>query len=269
MCSRSSIKIFVGECLGTFVFVFFGCGASVISAVYNAGLGLFQIALIWGVALTLAIYVSRSLSCAHFNPALSVAMYFLRRIQLKTMLVYIFSQFIGAALAALFLLILFNDSMSAYEVQNHIMRGGASSVNTAMLFINYFPNPAMSVATVTTTSAFFAEFLGTFFLILTILLITDDCNVGKPNYSLAPFFIGSLLTILICIFAPLTQASFNPARDLGPRLIALLFGWGGISFNSNFLSVLIVYVAGPLVGGVVAGFSFSKLMRPLMSLARP
>lgn len=268
MCSKPSISVFLGECFGTFILVFFGCGASIISTVYHIGLGLFQIASIWGIALTLAIYASRHLSCAHFNPALSIAMFLAQRMKLKTLFVYIGAQLIGAGLAALLLLFLFNGSLHVFEAQNNIIRGDAFSIRTAMLLISYFPNPAMPVVAVSTLSAFVAEMIGTFFLILMILLITDNCNVGKPSFSLAPFYIGCLLAMLICIFAPLTQASFNPARDIGVRLVTLLFGWKNAAFNMNMAGTLLVYTAAPIIGGIAATTSFFKLIKPVMSLVR-
>jgi glycerol uptake facilitator protein len=59
----------IGELIGTFILVCFGCGAVAVTVLFSAQVGLFQIAIIWGFAVTLAIYATRHLSCAHFNPA--------------------------------------------------------------------------------------------------------------------------------------------------------------------------------------------------------
>ena len=66
---------FVGELVGTFLMVFFGCGSVAVSVLFSAHSGLFQIAMIWGLAVTIAIYATRHLSCAHLNPAVSIAMF--------------------------------------------------------------------------------------------------------------------------------------------------------------------------------------------------
>lgn len=65
---------FFGELMGTFLLVFFGCGSVAVTVLYSAHAGLFQVAMIWGLGATIAIYATRYLSCAHLNPAVSVAM---------------------------------------------------------------------------------------------------------------------------------------------------------------------------------------------------
>jgi len=65
---------FVGEFIGTFLLVFFGCGSVTVSVLYSAFSGLFEVAAIWGIGVALAIYATRHLSCAHLNPAVSIAM---------------------------------------------------------------------------------------------------------------------------------------------------------------------------------------------------
>jgi len=67
-------KEFKGENLGTFLLVLFGCGSVAVSVLFNAHQGLMQIALVWGIGVTLAIYLTRHLSCAHLNPAVTLAM---------------------------------------------------------------------------------------------------------------------------------------------------------------------------------------------------
>ncbi len=64
---------FIGEALGTFILVLFGCGSVAISVWFDATQGLMQIALAWGISVMLAIYLTRHLSCAHLNPAVSLA----------------------------------------------------------------------------------------------------------------------------------------------------------------------------------------------------
>ena len=63
-----------GETIGTFILVFFGCGAVMGGVLFSSHFGVFQIGAIWGIGVTLAIYATRHLSCAHLNPAVSVAM---------------------------------------------------------------------------------------------------------------------------------------------------------------------------------------------------
>jgi glycerol uptake facilitator-like aquaporin len=77
---------------------------------------------------------------------------------------------------------------------------------------------------------------------------------------MAPFFIGFSVAIIISVLAPLTQAGLNPARDLGPRLFAVLAGWGPIALPGPN-GVWWAYVVGPFLGGPVGALLYDTLIR--------
>ncbi len=256
---------FIGELLGTFLLVLFGCGAVAVSVLFGAHSGLFQVAIAWGIGVALAIYATRHLSCAHLNPAVSVAMVLGRRMSPRHLPAYLAGQSLGAFLAAAVLYALFSGSITAHEAREGIVRGTAASVRTAMIFGEFYPNPGTSpVAVVSFGGAFAAEALGTFLLVLMIFALTEGCNVGRPDSSLAPVFIGLTVTSIICLIAPLTQAGLNPARDLGPRLFSCLAGWGVAAFPDDRGGFLWVYVLGPLCGGALASLLFVRVIEPAM-----
>ncbi len=97
-----------------------------------------------------------------------------------------------------------------------------------------------------------------------IFALTEGCNVGRPNDALAPVFIGLTVTSVICLIAPLTQAGLNPARDLGPRLVAWLMGWGDAAFPDRVGGFFHVYVLAPIVGAVAAARFFVRVLEPAM-----
>ncbi|MBA3013910.1 MAG: aquaporin family protein [Proteobacteria bacterium] len=254
-----------GEAIGTFILVFFGCGSVAVTVLFSAHVGLFQVAAIWGTAVTLAIYATRHLSCAHLNPAVSLAMVLGRRMSPCKLPAYVGAQFFGAFLAAGLIYLLFGASITAYEIAHGIVRGTSSSIQTAMIFGEFFPNPGVAaVVSVSTLNAFAAEVTGTFILVFLIFALTDGCNVGRPDDTLGPLFIGLTVMALICIIAPLTQAGFNPARDLAPRIFAAIAGWGRAAFPSPDHAFLTVYVAGPCLGGSLAALVFTKLLQPVL-----
>ena len=253
----------IGESLGTYVLVLFGCGSVAVSVLFAAHQGLMQVAVAWGVGVTLAIYLTRHLSCAHLNPAVSLAMAVSGRMSLRKLPVYLGAQFAGAVLAGLTLYALFAPSILAYEQAHGIVRGTTESVKTAMMFGEYYPNPG-TAAVVSLPLAMGAEALGTFLLVLMIFALTEGCNVGRPDNALAPVFIGATVTSIICLIAPLTQAGLNPARDLGPRLVAWLMGWGTVAFPDHVGGFFHVYVLAPLLGGAVAALFFVHLLEPSM-----
>lgn len=253
-----------GEIFGTFLLVLIGCSSVAVAVLYSAYAGLFQIAMIWGLAVTLAIFATRHLSCAHFNPAVTIAMAVRGRMSWQRVPFYLVGQFIGAFLAASVLYLLFSDSIQHFESLNQIVRGTPQSVKTAQMFGEFYPNPgAGSAAAVTLLNAFLAEAIGTFVLVSMIFALTEGCNLGRPSDNAAPLFIGLTVTVLISILAPLTQAGFNPARDLAPRLFAAAAGWGKAAFPDEGLGFLTVYVLGPIVGGIGASL-VSYLVEPLM-----
>ncbi len=153
---------FVGEFLGTFILVFFGCGSVAVTVLFSAHTGLFQVALLWGLSVTLAIYATRHLSCAHLNPAVSIAMVIGNRMLLRKLPVYICAQLSGAFLAASVLYLLFSASITQFELNNAIVRGSAESIQTAMIFGEFYPNPASGPnVSVSMTTAALAEAIGT------------------------------------------------------------------------------------------------------------
>jgi glycerol uptake facilitator protein len=257
---------FTGELIGTFILVFFGCSAVAVNVLYSAHVGLFQVAAIWGGGLTLAIYVTRHLSDAHFNPAISLAMIVGKRMPLISLPVYLIGQFSGAFLAAAVLYMIFSGSIIEYEAVNGIVRGSPESVTTAMMFGEFYPNPGAGVSfTITTMNAFLAEAAGTFLLAFFILALTDRTNNGKPDDALTPVFIGLTLAVIIGIIAPLTQAGLNPARDLAPRIFAYLAGWQKAAMPDEHYGFLSVYVLGPIIGGVLASVMYTNVVGPLMN----
>lgn len=256
---------FAGEFIGTFILVLFGCGSVAVTVLFSAHAGLFQVAMVWGLAVTLAIYATRRLSCAHLNPAVSIAMVVSRRMSLTLLPCYLVAQFAGAFVAAAVLYLLFSGSILQYELTHDIVRGTESSIVSAMMFGEYYPNPmAGQVASVSTVNAFFAECTGTFALVFMILVLTESCNTGRPDQALAPLFIGLTVAAIISIIAPLTQAGLNPARDLSPRLLASLFGWASAAFPDQHYGFLTVYVVGPITGGTMAALCFTGIVEPLM-----
>ena len=256
-------KEFVGEALGTFILVLFGCGAVAVSVLFGAHQGLMQVALAWGVGVMLAIYVTRHLSNAHLNPAVSIAMAVSGRMPLRKLPRHLAAQFVGAIVAGFAVYLLFNPSIVAFEAAQGIVRGSPESVITAKMFGEFYPNPGTIHAVVSMPLAMFVEAFATFLLVLFIFALTEDCNAGRPSSSTVPILIGLTVASLICLTAPLTQTGLNPARDFGPRLVSWVMGWGSAAFPAGG-GAFWVYIFSPIVGGVLAALAFTRGIEPLM-----
>ncbi|MBA2271199.1 MAG: aquaporin [Chthoniobacterales bacterium] len=256
----------IGEFFGTFLLVFFGCGSVCAAVTTGAQVGVFQIAIVWGLGIATAIYLTGSLSSAHLNPAVTIASAAWSRFPLRLVLPYIAVQMLGAFAAAALLYPIFSGAIAAFEKKNAIERGQPGSEASAMIFGEYYPNPggkpltAAARATMSSSAAFTAELIGTAILVLVIFCVTDDRNATRPQLLTAAT-IGLTVTILISLLGPLTMAGLNPARDLAPRLFSTMAGWRAVPFQVNGLGWLTVYIVAPITGGLIGGAIYRLFFR--------
>jgi glycerol uptake facilitator protein len=256
----------LGEFTGTFLLVFFGCGSVAAAVLTGAQVGIFQVAIVWGLGISTAIYLTGSLSGAHLNPAVTLSLAAADRLPFRLVPGYVLMQFLGAFSASAVIYAAFAGPLRAFEAANNITRGSAGSEASAMIFGEYFPNPAWhhaaegNISVVPEGTAFLVEAIGTTVLVLVILCVTDPRNRTHPG-PLTAATIGLTITMLISLFGPLTMAGFNPARDLAPRLFSSVAGWGSIVFRANGSGWLLVYVVAPLVGGQAGAIAYRLFFR--------
>ncbi|NBR04392.1 MAG: aquaporin family protein [Planctomycetes bacterium] len=266
------------EAIGTFIIVFIGCGAVHSAVLTGSQSGLWQVAIVWGIGVTLAIYCANQISGAHLNPAMTLTFAFWGMFPVRKVLPYIISQVLGAMIAAFFLFVLYQPFIIQRETDRGIVRGDAGSELTAMCYGEYFPNPGplsnsegrydplkrnLFDAKVSHFNAFLAEVLGTMILACVIFALTDSSNTKAPGSNLAPFFIGLTVAVLISVIAPLTQACFNPARDFGPRLVSFFLGWGNIALPGPRGGFFTIYILAPVIGAILGGglYRLNSLMK--------
>jgi glycerol uptake facilitator protein len=270
--------------LGTFILIFFGLGVVHAAVLTGAQTGLWQVAIVWGAAVTIAIYVVGGVSGAHINPAITIMLAFTRRFPPLAVLPYIACQLIGATLAAMVVFVMFDPFLREKEDGLYVKRGDPGSVLTAMCYGEYFPAPGglgdklgwddprtrqglleKHFNKVRPSTAFFAEFMGTLLLALVVLAVTDERNRAGPLARLAPAFIGLTIAALISVIAPITQACFNPARDFGPRLFAYWAGWGEVALpGPNGHGFWTVYNVAPIAGAFAGGGLYLAFVRPFL-----
>ena len=258
----------VGEFFGTFLLVFFGCGSVCAAVLTGAQTGIFQVAIVWGLGIATAIYLTGSLSGAHLNPAVTLAMAVWGNFPARRIVPYIAVQMVGAFVGAAVLYVIFSGALHVFEHKNAIVRGAPGSELSAKVFGEFFPPPSAKTPSdappsarlpeaaiddlVTPTSAFAIEVIGTAVLLLVIFCCVDEQNTNRPQILTAAT-IGLTVTLLISLLGPLTMACFNPARDLGPRLFSAVAGWGSVPFTANGNGWWTVYIIAPILGGQVGG----------------
>jgi glycerol uptake facilitator protein len=258
-----------GELIGTFVLVFFGVGVVNAAVVTGAQMGLWQVAVVWAIGVSLAIYASASLSGAHLNPAITLTNVVYERFPLPRALVYVIAQLAGAMLASLLLYSMFGEAIVEFERKHGLLRGGPGSERSAMVFGEYFPNPAVfgtaedAWRIVGLPSAFLAEMVGTAFLAFLIAAVTHPRNRERPLARTEALLIGVGVAAIISVVAPLTQAGLNPARDFGPRLVSWFLGWGDIAIPGPRGGWFSVYILAPCIGALIGGGLYRFIARCL------
>ena len=261
---------FIGETVGAYLMVMIGTSSVAAAAITGAQVGLWQVAVVWTLGVSLAIYATANISGAHLNPAVTLAFAIFRREEFDYRLIPVYwaAQLIGSVLAGLTVLGMFGAVIARFEAENGIVRGEAGSQRSAMAFGEYFPNPAIygtgeaAAGLISPIGALFVEGFGTAILALSIFVLTDRRNadlVGK----LAPLLIGATVGILISLFAPLTQGGWNPARDFGPRIVAYFAGWESVAIpgpSGGFW----IYILGPLIGAPIGAAVYHFLLKPAL-----
>lgn len=252
-------RALVGEFIGTFILVFFGVGAVNAAVATGSQVGLWQVAVVWAIGVSLGIYSSAALSGAHLNPAITIVTVVYDRFPIGRALGYIVAQVAGAMTASILLYSMFAEAILEFERRHGLLRGGPGSERSAMVFGEYFPNPAVfgtaedAWRIIGHQSAFMAEMIGTAMLAFLISAVTHSRNGARPPPAMQALMIGLGVAAIISVIAPLTQAGLNPARDFGPRVISWFLGWGEIAFPGPRGGWLTVYIIAPIVGALAGG----------------
>ncbi len=205
------------EGLAAFALVFAGCGAIVANAEYGGALGAVGVSLVFGLIVMAMIYATGHLSGAHINPAVTVAFTLTRHFPAREAVAYVAAQVAGATAGALALAAVWTDEPAAL---------GAT------------------VPTVGAGSALVYELLLTAILMFVIVAVATDARAVGAAAAIA---IGGAVGLDALFGGPVTGASMNPARSLGPALVA--GEW------TDFW----VYVAGPMTGAAIAAFAYQAI----------
>ena len=226
------------EAYGTFLLVMIGPGT--ITAMRFAGLGtsgpaLGVIGLAHGVALLVAIYSIGHISGAHINPAVTIAAWATHKIEARRVAPYIIAQLVGASIAGVTQLVLWSSNSG---------NGGYDAAKLTFLG-DTVPGSGFTIG-----AALLAEVVGTAILVFTIFGATDK----KADSSWAGVAIGLVLAAVIWMFGPISGASLNPARTIGPTLASAVFSL--TPFNT-----LWIYIVGPIFGGLLGAFLY-EVVRP-------
>lgn len=245
--AAQSTRELLAEFLGTFILIVFGVAvvAQVVLSGQSAGTYL-SINFGWGLAVTMGVYVAGSVSGAHLNPAVTLALAVHRRFPWGKVLPYCAAQLVGAFVASLVVFVTYRDALSHFD-------GGVRRVTgdlaTAGIWATY-PQPFLSPI----PGGLIDQIVGTALLVLCIFALTDARNTA-PDPRLTPVLVGAAVLLIGMTFGYNSGYAINPARDFGPRLFTAMAGWGPEVFSAAH-GWWWVPIVGPSVGGIVGGFAY-------------
>ncbi len=215
------------EAFGTFWLVFGGCGSAIFAAKF---IGIYGVALAFGLTVVTMAYAVGHVSGGHFNPAVTVGLATAKRFEWRDVPAYVGTQVVAAIVAATALWVI------AHGVE------GFDSTESGFAANGYGDHSPAGYAW---WAVLLAETLLTAFFLYLILGVTDT----RAPKGFAPLAIGLSLTLIHLISIPISNTSVNPARSIGPALFA-----GGDSILQLWLFIL-----APIAGALIAGATYGHL----------
>lgn len=158
----------IAEFVGTGILIFFGVGAVAALVLTGASFGQWEMSILWGVGVSIAIYCTAGVSGAHINPAVTIALAMFHGFEKHKVAPYIASQFLGAFCSAALIYSLYYQLFVDYELAHNLSRESIGALATAGIFATY-PHEALSF-----WGAFSVEFVITAVLMFAILALGDE-----------------------------------------------------------------------------------------------
>jgi len=253
---RSKIREPAAELLGTMILIFFGTGVDC-QSVLGANTGVsptpkgdyLSLNFGWACGAALGVWVSGGVSGGHINPVVTICLAAFRDFPWWKVPIYIMAQIIGAWIGAL---VVFANYFHAIDIVEG-GRGVRTVPGTASLFSTY------ALAYMPAANAFFDEFIGAAALMFVVLAVTDKRN-GPPPPGLVPLAIFIVILGIGAAFGMQTGYAVNPARDLGPRIMTAMVGYGKEVFNFRSQYWLWCPILGSVCGGLTASFIYDALI---------
>lgn len=270
---------YVGEALGVFLIVFFGDAIIFVAVLLGAAPDIVTVGLVWGFAVGIAVWVAASISGAHFNPGVTLAMALRRKFPWVQVIPYIISQILGGLLAATVLWVLYNGIIENKLAALGLTKGAPGSQLISMIFVPNVPNPGMvgigpsNVAAqlhalegwsqVSVWQGALGEFIATALLLVFILVLIERRSTNAPISWFFPVGLGIGVMLLVIVEGPISMVSLNAARDLGPRIFLWLTGWGQMAFPGPRADWWATTIA-PTLGAIFGAYLYDFVLRPFM-----
>lgn len=226
------MKKYAAEFIGTMVLTLFGCGSAALSGGVDGVLGVFGIAMAFGLSIVAMAYAIGDVSGCHINPAVSFGVFLNKGMSAKDFAGYVAAQVLGGLAGAGILAGIIRCTALGTAAEVGLGTNGYGEASYVGL------NMAGALA---------VEIILTFVFVLTILGVTAKAKTS----TVAGLVIGLTLTFVHILGIPLTGTSVNPARSIGPAVFA-----GGTA-----LAQVWVFIVGPLAGAALAAWVYRTVCR--------
>ena len=228
------MKKYVAECIGTAVLVLLGCGTAMLVGCDAAqGGGYVLTALAFGLVIVGMAYCVGNVSGCHINPAVSLGVLLTGGMSAKDFVGYVISQVVGALIGSGLLALIFS-------------LGGVTDMTGG------FGSNGLAGVGGSAAAGLVVEIVLTCIFVLVILGVTDS-KAGHGSFG--GLVIGLSLTLVHILGIGLTGTSVNPARSIGPAVVAAIAG------NGAPLGQLWVFIVGPLVGAALAAIIYKGIIK--------
>lgn len=230
---------FLAELIGTMILILLGDGVVanvLLNKTKGQNSGLIVIATGWAFAVAIPAYIFGTISGAHFNPALTIALAAIGKFPWSEVPVYIIAQFIGAILGATLVWLHYLPHWEATE---------SKELKRAV----FCTDPAIK----NTFANFISEVIATFILVFAILGV----GLTKMADGISPYVVALLIWVIGVSLGGTTGYAINPARDLGPRIahfILPIHGKGDSNWGYAWIPVV-----GPVLGALAGALAYSAL----------
>jgi glycerol uptake facilitator protein len=263
---------YFAEFFGTFILICFGDGSvAMLWALVGSGrssAGALQssgdwllITWGWALAVVFAIYAVGGITGAHINPAVTLGAALRGTLPWRKVPGYWISQTVGAFVGAALVFLIYNNAINHFDQMNHIVKGTPASVVTYSTFAT-FPAPYFH----NVLGPLIDQIVGTFFLVLFVFAVLDEFNL-PVKANMWPWIVGFIVMAVGISFGANAGYAINPARDFGPRIFALIAGWGKVAFPGDYANISTYFwvpIVGPLVGGGLAAFAYDIFIRDIL-----
>lgn len=255
--SKTSLGELISEAVAMGIIIAIGDSVAAMYSLYDPSpyqQAYWGVCIAWGLAVTIAIYTTGSVSGCHANPAVTLALALYRQFSWRKVLPYFGAQVLGGFAGAAVVYALYLPVINLFNASHHLTRaaGGAAGV--------FFTHPGLAI---TPMHAFLDEIVLTAILLFGIFAITEKFNEQAPGANSGALIIGFLVATIGASMGYLEAWALNPARDFGPRLFCFVAGWGGAAFPSP-QGYWWVPIAGPLLGGALGGGAYQLLIHPFL-----